>query len=46
VAFFLHTNPDLVVQCLESCCSEACPPRFPPIRSGDYLEDRLRARYK
>uniref|UniRef100_A0A0E0IVB9 Fe2OG dioxygenase domain-containing protein n=1 Tax=Oryza nivara TaxID=4536 RepID=A0A0E0IVB9_ORYNI len=27
VAFFLHTNPDLVVQCLESCCSEACPPR-------------------
>lgn len=28
VAFFLDPNPDTLVQCLESCCSEACPPRF------------------
>ncbi|EEC67333.1 hypothetical protein OsI_34370 [Oryza sativa Indica Group] len=27
VAFFLDPDPDFVVQCLESCCSEACPPR-------------------
>ncbi|KAL6641337.1 hypothetical protein ACP70R_019518 [Stipagrostis hirtigluma subsp. patula] len=46
VAFFLNPNPDLVVECLESCCSEANPPRFPPIRSGDYLKERLNASYK
>ena len=28
IAFFLDPNPDTVVRCLESCCSEACPPRF------------------
>uniref|UniRef100_A0A0A9DBX8 Fe2OG dioxygenase domain-containing protein n=1 Tax=Arundo donax TaxID=35708 RepID=A0A0A9DBX8_ARUDO len=46
VAFFLDPNPDLVVRCFESCCSEANPPRFPPIRSGDYLKERLSATYK
>ncbi|KAL6641336.1 hypothetical protein ACP70R_019517 [Stipagrostis hirtigluma subsp. patula] len=46
VAFFLDPNPDFVVQCFESCCSEANPPRFPPIRSGDYLKERLSATYK
>ncbi|KAL6905215.1 hypothetical protein ACP4OV_002816 [Aristida adscensionis] len=46
VAFFLDPNPDFVVQCLESCYSEANPPRFPPIRSGDYLKERLSATYK
>ncbi|KQJ97523.1 2-oxoglutarate-Fe(II) type oxidoreductase hxnY isoform X2 [Brachypodium distachyon] len=45
-AFFLDPNPDLVVQCLESCCCEAYPPRFAPIRSGDYLKERLSATYK
>uniref|UniRef100_A0A0D9XLQ1 Fe2OG dioxygenase domain-containing protein n=1 Tax=Leersia perrieri TaxID=77586 RepID=A0A0D9XLQ1_9ORYZ len=34
VAFFLDPNPDLVVKCLESCCSEICPPRFPPVKSA------------
>ena len=32
VAFFLDPNPDTLVQCLESCCSEACPPRFSSLR--------------
>ncbi|KAK8946340.1 AP-2 complex subunit alpha-1 [Platanthera zijinensis] len=27
VALFLQPNPDFIVECLESCCSEACPPR-------------------
>uniref|UniRef100_A0A0E0F036 Fe2OG dioxygenase domain-containing protein n=1 Tax=Oryza meridionalis TaxID=40149 RepID=A0A0E0F036_9ORYZ len=38
VAFFLHTNPDLVVQCLESCCSEACPPRKTDLTSTACVE--------
>ncbi|XP_022732371.1 2-oxoglutarate-Fe(II) type oxidoreductase-like isoform X2 [Durio zibethinus] len=42
VAFFVEPNKDCIVECLESCCSESCPPRFPPIRSSDYLEERFR----
>ncbi|XVF13430.1 hypothetical protein REPUB_Repub08aG0207000 [Reevesia pubescens] len=45
VAFFINPNKDCLVECLESCCSESCPPRFPPIRSLDYLEERLRLTY-
>ncbi|XVE57612.1 hypothetical protein DITRI_Ditri04bG0104300 [Diplodiscus trichospermus] len=42
VAFFINPNKDCVIECLESCCSESSPPRFPPIRSLDYLEESLR----
>ncbi|KAJ6824713.1 2-oxoglutarate-Fe(II) type oxidoreductase [Iris pallida] len=45
VAFFLDPNSDCLVECLESCCSEKSPARFPPIRSGDYLQERLRVTY-
>ncbi|CAL5081619.1 unnamed protein product [Urochloa decumbens] len=46
VAFFIDPSPNLVIQCMESCCNEAYPPRFPPIKSGDYLEERLNSTYK
>ncbi|XP_025797414.1 2-oxoglutarate-Fe(II) type oxidoreductase hxnY-like isoform X1 [Panicum hallii] len=46
VAFFLDPNYDTVVQCIESCCSEADPPRFPPIRSGEYINGRINSTYK
>ncbi|XP_051145012.1 2-oxoglutarate-Fe(II) type oxidoreductase hxnY isoform X2 [Andrographis paniculata] len=45
MAFFLDPNPDCVVECLKSCCNESNPPRYPPIRSGDYLQERLKATY-
>ncbi|KAJ6347936.1 hypothetical protein OIU76_004432 [Salix suchowensis] len=45
LAFFLDPNPDCVVECLESCCSSSCPARFPPIRSGAYLEERFKLSY-
>ncbi|KAK8614069.1 hypothetical protein V6N13_122444 [Hibiscus sabdariffa] len=45
VAFFMNPSKDCVVECLESCCSDACPPRFPPIKYIDYLEERLRVTY-
>ncbi|RWR92358.1 2-oxoglutarate-FeII type oxidoreductase-like protein isoform X1 [Cinnamomum micranthum f. kanehirae] len=45
VAFFVDPNPDCIVECLESCCSDTCPPKFPPIRSQDYLEERFRMTY-
>nr|XP_043627013.1 2-oxoglutarate-Fe(II) type oxidoreductase hxnY-like [Erigeron canadensis] len=45
MAFFFDPNPDCIVECLESCCNESSPPRFPPIRSGDYLRERINAAY-
>ncbi|KAL8158639.1 hypothetical protein V2J09_000176 [Rumex salicifolius] len=42
-AFFFDPNNDCVVECLESCCSESSPPKFAPIRSGDYLQQRFKA---
>ncbi|XP_075476352.1 azadirone synthase LFS-like isoform X3 [Primulina tabacum] len=45
VAFFFDPNPDCVVECLKSCCDESAPPRFPPIRAGDYLEERFKVTY-
>ncbi|KAK9927616.1 hypothetical protein M0R45_024792 [Rubus argutus] len=45
VAFFLDPNEDFVVECLASCCNESSPPRFPPIRSRDYLNERFRLTY-
>ncbi|TYI70204.1 hypothetical protein E1A91_D08G205300v1 [Gossypium mustelinum] len=45
VAFFLNPSKDCNVECLESCCSEDCPPRFPPIKALDYLEELLRLTY-
>lgn len=44
-AFFFDPPSDCVVECFESCCSESSPPRFPPIRSGDYLNERFRLTY-
>ncbi|KAA0041071.1 1-aminocyclopropane-1-carboxylate oxidase-like isoform X1 [Cucumis melo var. makuwa] len=46
VAFFLDPNEDCVVECLQSCCTESSPPRYPPIRSMDYLKERLRLTYE
>ncbi|XP_050227006.1 2-oxoglutarate-Fe(II) type oxidoreductase hxnY-like isoform X2 [Mercurialis annua] len=45
IAFFLDPNPDCIVKCLESCCSEVNPPKYPPICSGDYFRERFRISY-
>ncbi|KAH7659373.1 Aminocyclopropanecarboxylate oxidase protein [Dioscorea alata] len=45
VAFFIDPNSDCLVECLETCCSEKNPPRFPAIRSGDHLQARIKASY-
>ncbi|BAU00421.1 hypothetical protein LR48_Vigan06g013900 [Vigna angularis] len=41
MAFFLDPHPDCVVECIETCCSQSSPPRFSPIRSGDYMNERF-----
>ncbi|MQL88577.1 hypothetical protein Taro_021145 [Colocasia esculenta] len=45
MAFFLDPNSDCLVECLDSCCTETNPPRFPPVRSGDYLRERFKITY-
>ncbi|XP_074267609.1 kihadalactone A synthase LFS-like [Silene latifolia] len=40
--FFIDPPEEFVVQCLETCCSDSNPARFPPIRAIDYLEERFR----
>ncbi|XP_074269003.1 kihadalactone A synthase LFS-like [Silene latifolia] len=44
-AFFCDPHADIVVECLESCCNESNPPRFRPIRAGDYFQERFRLTY-
>jgi isopenicillin N synthase-like dioxygenase len=41
--FFLHPNPDFVIDVLPSCVSAENPSRYPePITAQGYLEERLR----
>ena len=43
VPFFLHPNPDFLIQTLPQCVSKDNPDRYPqPILSNEYLLERLR----
>lgn len=43
VPFFLHPNPDFLIETLPCCVSADNPNRYPePITAQDYLEQRLR----
>ncbi|MCC5864398.1 MAG: isopenicillin N synthase family oxygenase [Wenzhouxiangella sp.] len=43
IPFFLHPNPDFLIETLPQCVGEDRPNRYPePIRSDDYLKERLR----
>lgn len=45
IPFFFHLDVDAIVDVLPSCCSPENPPRYPPVRFGDYLAERLTANY-
>ena len=40
--FFLHFRPDFVIEALPSTVPEGEEPKWPPISSHDYLQERLR----
>ena len=43
VPFFLHLNPDVLIDVLPSCITPDNPKRYPtPITANDYLWERLR----
>ena len=43
IPFFLHPNPDFVIETLPQCIAPDNPNRYPePISSDDYLQERIR----
>ena len=43
IPFFLHPNPDFVIETLPQCIGENNPDRYPePISSDEYLQQRIR----
>ena len=40
--FFLHFEPDYLIQTLPSCVSAESPDRYAPITAEDYLQERMR----
>ncbi len=45
IAFFCQPDANAQVACLPTCQDKNNPPKYPPITSGEYLLDRLRATY-
>ena len=45
IPFFFHLDVDANIEVLSICCGPENPPRYPPIRFGDYLAERLAANY-
>ncbi|PZP39511.1 MAG: isopenicillin N synthase family oxygenase [Azospirillum brasilense] len=43
--YFFDMDMNAVVECLPGCASPENPPRFPPVRYGDYLLERLNRNY-
>ncbi|KAG9745345.1 Clavaminate synthase-like protein, partial [Aureobasidium melanogenum] len=46
VPFFFSINYDQQVETLPSCISDDNPSRYPPIRAGEYILERLKATVK
>lgn len=42
IPFFLHFNPDVVIEALPDCVTEENPQKFQPITADEYLKERLR----
>ena len=45
IPFFFHPNYDVEISCLPSCHGAGNPPRYAPVRSGDYIYKRLAESY-
>jgi isopenicillin N synthase-like dioxygenase len=41
MAYFCNPNDDLVIDCLESCCSPERPARYPPILAGEHRAEKI-----
>jgi isopenicillin N synthase-like dioxygenase len=43
--FFFEPNFDTIVECIPTCCSPENPPKFGPVKSGEYLMDKYKQTY-
>jgi isopenicillin N synthase-like dioxygenase len=43
--YFFDAGMDEVIECLPACSDSDHPPRYPPVRYGDYLMERLDKNY-
>jgi len=41
IAFFLHPNYDAEIECIETCVAKGQPPKYPRIRAGDWMREKL-----
>ena len=46
VPYFFDMSTDATVACLPTCTDASNPPRFPPVRYGDYLMEKLDKNYR
>jgi isopenicillin N synthase-like dioxygenase len=44
MGYFLHPNYDAEIACLPTCAGPDNPPRYPPVRAGDMMRQKLEAR--
>ncbi len=44
IGYFLHPNYDAQISCIETCCSADTPARYPPIRAGDHMREKMERR--
>lgn len=45
IAFFCQPDAEAEIICLPTCQSKENPPKYPPVKSGEYLLSRLQATY-
>jgi isopenicillin N synthase-like dioxygenase len=46
IAFFQNPNADALIETLRSCLTEGEPRRYPPVRFGDWLDERVAAAHR
>ena len=45
VVFFHHPNYDAEIACIPTCTGDDNPPKYPPVKAGEYLVERFDATY-
>jgi isopenicillin N synthase-like dioxygenase len=45
VPFFHQPSYDALIECIPTCTGPGNPPRYAPVRSGDYIVDKFRKAY-
>lgn len=43
IAFFSDPDNEVMIEPFPTCVNEANPAKYPPIKSGDYIQERIRA---